>query len=256
MSLLSPRLDILYRHPVWAVLAAFGTYFCMYGFRKPYTAADFDGYLLWGIGYKTVLVSSQIIGYALSKFIGIKVISELGNQNRTKILIGFILFAQLMLVGFGLVPPSYGIIFLFLNGLPLGMVYGIVQSYLEGRKMTEALIAGLCVSFILADGFTKTIGSYILQRGISPFWMPGLAGFLFIIPIMFFTWMLTKIPPPSLEDEALRVKRTPLSGKERVVLLKRFGWGIFFIGIAFFTYHPAKEFQSRFCAGNLARSSI
>jgi hypothetical protein len=159
----SLRPDILYRHPVWAILAAFGTYFCMYGFRKPYTAADFDGYLLWGIGYKTVLVSSQIIGYALSKFIGIKVISELGNQNRTKILIGFILFAQLMLVGFGLVPPSFGIIFLFLNGLPLGMVYGIVQSYLEGRKMTEALIAGLCISFILADGFTKTVGSYLLQ---------------------------------------------------------------------------------------------
>ena len=246
MSLSSLRPDIIYRHPIWAILAAFGTYFCMYGFRKPYTAADFDGYLLWGIGYKTVLVSSQIIGYALSKFIGIKVISELGNQNRTKILIGFILFAQLMLVGFGLVPPSYGIIFLFLNGLPLGMVYGIVQSYLEGRKMTEALIAGLCISFILADGFTKTVGSYLLQTGISPFWMPGLAGFLFIIPTMFFIWMLTKIPPPSLEDEAHRVKRTPLAGKERVVLLKRFGWGIFFIGIAFLLITLLRSFRADF----------
>jgi hypothetical protein len=28
----------LYRNPAWALIAAFGTYFCMYGFRKPYTA--------------------------------------------------------------------------------------------------------------------------------------------------------------------------------------------------------------------------
>ena len=26
--------------PIWWTLAAFGTYFCMYGFRKPFTAAD------------------------------------------------------------------------------------------------------------------------------------------------------------------------------------------------------------------------
>lgn len=27
---------------VWAVVAAFGTYFCMYGFRKPFTAASYS----------------------------------------------------------------------------------------------------------------------------------------------------------------------------------------------------------------------
>jgi hypothetical protein len=246
MSLQVKKPVLLYRHPIWAIIAAFGTYFCMYGFRKPYTAADFDGYLLLGIGYKTVLVSSQIIGYALSKFIGIKIISELGNQNRTKILIGFILFAQLMLIGFGLVPASAGILFLFLNGLPLGMVYGIVQSYLEGRKMTEALIAGLCISFILADGFTKSLGSYLLQLGTSPFWMPGLAGFLFLLPTFLFIWMLTKIPPPSQEDEAHRVKRSPLSRKERGLMLKQFGLGIFFVGIAFLLITLLRSFRADF----------
>ena len=29
----------LISNPAWALIAAFGTYFCMYGFRKPYTAA-------------------------------------------------------------------------------------------------------------------------------------------------------------------------------------------------------------------------
>ena len=27
----------------WSGVAVFGTYFCMYGFRKPFTAAEFSG---------------------------------------------------------------------------------------------------------------------------------------------------------------------------------------------------------------------
>ena len=33
----------------WAVAAAFGTYFCMYGFRKPFTAGKFEGADIWGL---------------------------------------------------------------------------------------------------------------------------------------------------------------------------------------------------------------
>jgi hypothetical protein len=40
----------------WAMLAAFGTYFCMYGFRKPFTAASFTDTVLMGLPFKTVLV--------------------------------------------------------------------------------------------------------------------------------------------------------------------------------------------------------
>ena len=36
-------------------------------------------------------------------------------------------------------------VWLFVNGLPLGMVFGLVIGFLEGRKVTEALSAGpLC----------------------------------------------------------------------------------------------------------------
>ena len=58
------------------MVAAFGTYFCMYAFRKPFTAAEFAGYEWGGLGYKTLLVTAQVLGYTLSKFIGIKVIAE------------------------------------------------------------------------------------------------------------------------------------------------------------------------------------
>jgi len=30
----------------WCLVAAFGTYFCMYAFRRPFTAAEYAGYSL------------------------------------------------------------------------------------------------------------------------------------------------------------------------------------------------------------------
>src|SRR5438045_8508231 len=62
----------------YAIVAAFTTYFCMYAFRKPFAAARFDGefFLHTKIALKTAIVIGQIIGYALSKYIGIKVCSE------------------------------------------------------------------------------------------------------------------------------------------------------------------------------------
>ena len=59
------------------MVASFGTYFCMYAFRKPLSTGVYTSYTLFGIGYKTCIIISQVLGYMLSKFIGIKVISEL-----------------------------------------------------------------------------------------------------------------------------------------------------------------------------------
>jgi Family of unknown function (DUF5690) len=36
------------------------------------------------------------------------------------------------------------------------MVFGLILGFLEGRRHTEALTAGLCASFILADGTSKS----------------------------------------------------------------------------------------------------
>jgi len=64
---------------LWCVLAAFGAYACMYGFRKPFTAAGFGG-----AETKAWLVTAQVIGYMLSKFIGIKVIAEMTTTGRAR----------------------------------------------------------------------------------------------------------------------------------------------------------------------------
>ncbi len=67
---------------LWSIVAAFGAYFCMYAFRKPFTAASFSGATVWGLGEKSVLVTAQVLGYTTSKWIGIRVIAETPPRRR------------------------------------------------------------------------------------------------------------------------------------------------------------------------------
>jgi len=65
-SVSTNRLNNQWWLSVWAIAAAFGAYFCMYGFRKPFTAAAYEGLSWWGFAYKSVLVTAQVFGYMLS----------------------------------------------------------------------------------------------------------------------------------------------------------------------------------------------
>ena len=210
----------------WAVVAAFGAYFCMYGFRKPFTGGEYLGVVDWGVSFKTVLITAQTVGYALSKFVGIKVISEMPAGRRAVGILVLIGLSHVALLGFGLVSAPYNLIFLFFNGLPLGMVFGLVLGYLEGRGTTEALTAGLCASFIIAGGVTKTVGAKLIDLGVDPMWMPFVAGCIFALPLVGFVWMLSKIPPPSAVDIALRSERTVMSAADRWSFFRRYAPGL------------------------------
>lgn len=200
---------------LWAMVAAFGAYFCMYGFRKPFTAASYADAEVWGIGFKTILVTSQVFGYMVSKFIGIKVIAEMPPHRRAVTMIWLILTAEAALVLFGIVPRPWNAACLFLNGLPLGMVFGLVQGFLEGRRATELLVAGLCASFILADGMTKSVGSWLLSQGVTEDWMPSAAGAVFLIPFGLCVAMLARVTPPTRQDVAARSARDAMNLADR-----------------------------------------
>src|SRR6185369_13565092 len=74
----------------WAAFACFTTYFCMYGFRKPVSAATFDGEKVWGISFKSALVIAQVLGYMCAKFVGIRFISELNKARRAQYILWLI----------------------------------------------------------------------------------------------------------------------------------------------------------------------
>jgi hypothetical protein len=217
----------------WCVVAAFGTYFCMYAFRKPFTAASYEGIKVWGLEYKTVLVVAQVLGYTLSKFLGIKVVAEVRPNRRAALLLGLIAAAAVALLLFGLTPKPFNVVWLFCNGVPLGMVFGLVLGFLEGRSQSEALAAGLCASFIVADGVTKSAGAGLLRAGVSEAWMPFLAGLLFVPPLLLFIWMLTRIPRPSSRDVAARSERAPMGRAERRDFRRRYAVGLALLVLVF-----------------------
>lgn len=207
---------------VWAMVATFGAYLCMYGFRKPFTAATYGGEVTDGLTDKTVLVAAQVIGYTLSKFIGIRVVSEMPAHRRAAAAFGLILCGELALILFAIVPRPWHVACLFLNGLPLGMVFGMVLAPLEGRRLTEAMAAGLCTSFILAGGIMKSVGSWLLAQGVGEAWMPAAAGGLFLLPAAGFLFMLQQVRPPTRHDEQARSARSPMRPDQRRQFLRRY----------------------------------
>lgn len=252
-----------------AVVAAFSTYFAMYAFRKPFAAAKFEGlhFLGTSVGLKTALVIGQIVGYALSKYVGIKFCSEITPARRAKTLVGLVLAAEFALLLFAVLPDPLKVGALFFNGLPLGMVWGLVVWYLEGRRSSEILMAGLACSFIVASGVTKDFGRALMAGSVADqwnhvplvggfvaatlgkvpeFWMPFVAGLHFLPIFLGGVWLLQQLPKPSAADIATRAPRTPMSGSQRIAFLRRFGPGMILLCIAYFFLTAYRDFRDNY----------
>jgi Family of unknown function (DUF5690) len=232
---------------VYVSFTSFVVYSCMYGFRKPYTAASFEGVSLFGISYKVVLVISQVIGYMVSKFYGIRFIATMLPSRRAGFIVKLILVAWGSLLLFALVPAPYNFVFMFINGLPLGMVWGLVFGFLEGRRVTELMGAILATSFIFASGLAKTAGKWLmLSAGVSEWWMPFVAGAIFLGPLLVSTWLLHQTPPPTAEDIAQRTIRRPMERPERKAFLKKFGFALAPVIIAYMMLTILRDFTEDF----------
>ena len=232
---------------VYAALSAFMVYSCMYAFRKPYTAATFSSTLLWGASYKVLLVIAQTLGYMAGKFYGIKFIAGIAHQRRGPAILMLISTAWLALLLFAIVPAPYNLVFMFVNGFPLAMVWGLVFGFIEGRKQTELMGAILATSFIFASGFAKTIGKWLmLSMGISEWWMPFLTGAIFIVPLFVGVWLLRQTPPPSAADEQHRTVRRPMTRVDRQAFLKRFAKAMAPVIIAYILLTILRDFIEDF----------
>ncbi|HLX65467.1 MAG TPA: DUF5690 family protein, partial [Puia sp.] len=242
----------LQRSPGWVFvlyvsLTSFTVYASMYGFRKPYTAASFEGFAIGPIHYKVILVIAQTIGYTLSKFFGIRFIAGMEPAKRAGFIVKLVLTAWISLLLFGLVPAPYNFVFMFINGLPLGMVWGLVFGFLEGRRTTELMGAILSTSFIFASGLAKTVGkSLLLFAGVSEFWMPFVAGAVFIGPLLLATWLLKQTPPPTAEDIAMRTIRRPMGKEQRRNFLRIFGLALIPIIISYALLTVMRDFTEDF----------
>lgn len=232
-----------------AAIAAFCVYTCMYAYRKPFTVGVYGNMQFLGVDYKIWLVVAQTIGYTLSKFFGIKFIAEMSARKRFITMLKFIGIAWLALFAFAVVPPPFNIIFLLINGFPLGVIYGIVFSYLEGRRATEFLGAVLASSFIFASGFTQSVGKFVMtDLQVSEWWMPFITGLIFFIPLVLFSFLLDKTPPPDEEDILQRTERKPMNKHQRKTFISHFFSGLVLLIITYVMLTMIRDYRSNFAA--------
>ena len=208
---------------LWAGGTALLSYSLVYALRKPFTAAEFEGLQVFSMDYKIVVSIIQLLGYVSAKLLGIKYISELRPEGRLKFIIGSAALSEISLIAFGLLPMPYNIMALYFNGLSLGCMWGVIFSFLEGRRTTDILASIMGVSMALSSGVAKSLGLYTLNvLHVSEFWMPALIGAI-AFPLLCFTgWMMTRFPQPTAADIASRSVRVTLNGHQRWALFRRF----------------------------------
>ena len=208
---------------VWAGGAALVSYALVYALRKPFTAATFEGLEFLGMDYKTATSIVQIAGYVLSKLLGIKLVSELQRRHRLPFLIGSVAMAELSLLAFGLLPVPWNIVALFFNGLSLGCMWGVIFSYLEGRRLSGVLASVMGMSIACSSALAKSAGLYLIRDlGVDPFWMPAIIGGVAFVLLVVLAFALNALPDPSAEDRAACAERVPMDGRQRRRIFLRF----------------------------------
>jgi hypothetical protein len=235
---------------LFAAIITFLTYASVYAFRKPFTVGNFaNAPHIFGMDYKDALVISQVLGYMLSKFYGIKFIAELKHVGRGKLIFLLVGISWLSLLLFAFIPAPYNIVFLFTNGFPLGIIWGIVFSFVEGRRATDFIGASLAVSFIFSSGFVKSVAKYLqVDFHVNDWNLPFMTGLVFIVPLLIFLFLLEKIPPPSLEDIKNRIIRLPMTKTERKSFFSEFNYGLILLVILYVFLTVFRDIRDNFAA--------
>lgn len=234
---------------IYAALIAFCLYSSLFAFRKAFNVAAFEGYSLAGLDYKIILVITQVAGYMASKFYGIKFIASMKRMGRGKLILSLGGLAWVSWLAFGLIPAPYNWPCLFFSGFPLGMLWGVVFSFVEGRRMTDFISAALAVSFIFGSGLAKSVASFVMDNlGVSEYWMPFTTGAIFSLPLILFVWLIEKLPPPDEQDIQHRTVRLPMTGSQRMGLLRNYGVGLFLLVVVYSLVTILREVRDSFMA--------
>jgi Family of unknown function (DUF5690) len=232
---------------LFASTTAFFTYMCFYPFRRSYTAATYEELAFFGVNFKILIITAQVLGFAVSKGLGIKYVSEMLPQNRSRNLLIMISLSWICYLFFALTPAPYNLLFIFMASLPLGMVYGTILGFLEGRKTTDLLVAVLTASFIMGSGFAKSIGKWVMTSlEVSQFWMPFVAGGIMIIPFGICVWLMGQIPPPNEEDKENRTERKPMQKADRKAFIKEFALSMTIFVVSYVLLTTFREFRDNF----------
>lgn len=246
------------QHIITAILLGLTT-FCLYTFmyavRKPFSALTYENILVWGINVKIWMVLAQLLGYTLSKFYGIRLLGKIKREDRSIYLVCILSLATVPLFLLQHLPTPTWPLLMFFNGFPLGLVWGIVFSYVEGRKYTEFIGAMLACTFVFSSGWVKSFGLYLqrnLELNINQ--VPFFTAIIALIAAAIVIFILEKLPPPNSEDKLLRNDRKPLNPIEQRRFLRDHGSILIPFVIIYGIFTIMRDFRDNFSAEMLTEN--
>jgi len=232
---------------IFTVVVAFSAYFSIYGISVSLFAATFDGVKVFGVMELKVAFSiAQMLGYAVGKIGGIMVIPTLKRDQRCPALIALALAGEAPLVLFGCLPPAGQVVMVFLSGIPLAWLWGILVMYLEGRRTSEFLLMGLYLSVMVASGVAKSIAAAVLGAGVSESWMPASCGAVSAVIFIMFVILLDCIPDPSDADKKQKSERKAMTQQEARTFLIKWAPGLIVITLVYSTLTMYRNFRDYF----------
>eukprot|EP00951_Prasinocladus_malaysianus_P001080 scaffold7634_cov51-Prasinocladus_malaysianus.AAC.2 len=191
----------------------------MQGSRSTYWAGT-------AVPIETALGFFQLVGYAISKMLAVKIVPE-SIQHRVSVFLVLILAClELSMLLLAIIPLDYKILATFLAGLPAGLVWGFIVSYLEGRRTSDVMLVSLSISYIVSNSPIDAIGNALIGAGMQPIWVPAAIGALTAPIFLLCVWLLHQLPPPSNEDVAERLERTAMNHSQRLVFTQSWGLGL------------------------------
>ena len=234
---------------LYAAIVIFLTYTCCYAFRRPFTAGIYTEETLAGFDLKILYVLAQIMGFAVSKFLGTRLLPSLPSNKRIHCLAGMLVFCEFTWLGFAILPPILKLLCVFLSGIPLGLTWGLLFSLVEGRRISEVLNVGLSTALILASGLVKSLGQFVLDSlHVAEYWMPFVTGALALPLVLLCCYLLSLIPAPNATDISLRTVRKPMTPVQQNQFVRQFFLGICLLTILHATLTVFRELRDAFTA--------
>lgn len=237
-------------------LTTFSLYTFMYAVRRPFSALVYDNMILWGANVKIWMVLAQLLGYTLSKFYGIRLLGKIKPEDRGIYLISILTVATLPLFLLQFTHIQSWPFLMLLNGFPLGLVWGIVFSYVEGRKYTELIGAMLACTFVFSSGWVKSFGLYLQQLlELSIEQVPFYTAVTALIAAALVILILEKLPPPNVQDKQLRNDRKPLSPEAQKNFLSEYGPILLPFVMIYGIFTIMRDFRDNFSAEMLTENA-
>eukprot|EP00045_Choanoeca_perplexa_P005507 m.46603 g.46603 ORF g.46603 m.46603 type:complete len:443 (-) comp13159_c0_seq1:8-1336(-) len=241
-----PHFQTTYTTLVVSIAYITGTYFIKYPiFLLPNTEN------VGPLQLKVWISIASTVGYALSKIPAYSIVSTMPREKRKRWIILLILSMLVLSLGFYAILPHFAQpIGVFLGALPASWVFGIMFTYLEGRRSTEITSGMLNFFIILGGALARAVGSAILDALPSNLhaWMPLITAGIGLPIAIVCVFLLDAVPQPTLADVRERAVRRPMPAAERGAFLKRFWPGLALLSLNYMLMVTFRSFRDYFCA--------